>query len=191
MQAIVKKIIQRNVCPPSTEMFRCPSISWSFPKVSEGLEQADQTLPLLNLLLDLITGGGNLSLCRQNSTQEGRQRSSNCCVEGPAEWTQSWPKGQGFGAAVADHLLWTPTGRVQHEAHHQQQAWRESRRWDEGFSHVDVNIGAESTNRSQRSWERGDSALEKNTSIFQLTSIWFVMREKTTFDRPYGDVTQW
>lgn len=162
-----------------------------FSKVSDGSEQADQTLPLFNLLLNLVTGGGNLSLCGQNSTQETCQCSTYRCVERPAEWAHCRPKGQGVCAAVLDHLLWTPTGRVQHEAHHQQQAWGESTRWDEGFSHVRVNIGAESTNRSQSSWERGDSTLVKNTSIFQLTGILFVMRGKAPFDCPDSDVTQW
>lgn len=103
----VKKIIQGNVHPPSTERSRCPyqRNCTEDALVFEGSEQADQTLSLLNLLLDLVTGGGYLSLSGQNGTQEGGQGSSYCCVERPAEGTQSWPEGQGLGAAVADHFL--------------------------------------------------------------------------------------
>ena len=92
--------------------------------LEEGSEQADQTLPLLDLLLNLIAGGGDLSLHGQNRAQEGRQRSSYRRVERPAERAQGRPEGLGLGATVGDDLLRTPTGRVQHEAHHQQQAWR-------------------------------------------------------------------
>lgn len=126
---VLNKLFQIYHHPSSTEIYkRPPKRNYTtddfleFPVVSEGSQQADQTLPLLNLLLNLVAGGGNLSLCGQNSTQEGSQRASYRCVERPAERALSRPKGQGLGAAVAHHLLRTPTGRVQHEAHHQQQA---------------------------------------------------------------------
>lgn len=109
-------------------MYRCPYVSWSFPEVSEGSEQANQTLPLLDFLLNLVARGGDLGLCGQNSTQEARQRPADRRIERPAERALCRPEGQGLGAAVADHLLRTPASRVQHEAHHQQQAWRESTR---------------------------------------------------------------
>lgn len=99
MQAMEKK--STHLSPPP---LTCACVH-VFPKVSEGSEQADQTLPLLNLLLNLIAGGGDLGLRGQNSTQEACQRPSYCCVEGPAERTQGRPEGRGLGAAVADHLL--------------------------------------------------------------------------------------
>lgn len=95
-------------------------------------EHTDQTLPLLNFLLNLIAGGGDLSLRGQDSTQEARQCSSYGCVEGPAQRAQSGPEGRRLGPAVTVHLLRTPAGRVQHEAHHQQQPWREESRMRPG-----------------------------------------------------------
>ena len=56
-----------------------------------------------------------------------------------------------------------------------------------GFSHVHVNIGAENTNRSQRSWERGDSALLGNTYIFHLTCICHERRGPVR-TAPYSEV---
>lgn len=97
-------------------------IPWSFPVPSEGSEQADQALPLLNLLLNFIAGGSDLRLRGQNGTQEGRQRPPYGRVERPAERAPGRPEGRGIGAAVFDHLLRTPASGVQHEAHHQQQA---------------------------------------------------------------------
>lgn len=127
---------------------------------SRGSQQTDQALPLLDLLLNLITGRGNLSLRGQHGAQEARQRTSYGGVESPAKWALSRPEGQGLGPAIAHHLLWTPASGVQHEAHHQQQACREEHTegwW--GISHCNSNIWAESTNAPQGSCKRSDSSL--------------------------------
>lgn len=87
-------------------------------------EHTDQTLALLNFLLNLIAGGGDLSLSRQDSAQEAGQRSTYRRVERPAQRAQSGPEGRRLGSAVTVHLLWTPACGVQHEAHHEQQSWR-------------------------------------------------------------------
>lgn len=70
-----------------------------------GSEQADQALPLLDLLLNLIAGGGDLGLHGENGAQEGRQRSPDRRVERPAERALGRLVGRGLGAAVADHFL--------------------------------------------------------------------------------------
>lgn len=73
--------------------------------LSKGSEQTYETLPLFDLLLNLVTGGGNLSLSGQNGTQKGGQRSSYGCIERPAQRTERGSKGRGFVTAVTNHLL--------------------------------------------------------------------------------------
>ena len=149
-------------------------------------EQTYQILPLLDLLLNFIAGGGNLSLCRQNSTKEAHQCSSYGHVERPAERAQSRPEGWRLGPAVANYLLWTPTSRVQHEAHHQQQAWRKSTQWDERL---------ESHTCKHLSWEHKQIAVKlgtgwlipaKNKSIWQALDLWL----EETAHRTASTVTQ-
>lgn len=90
-------------------------------------EHTDQTLALLNFPLNFIAGGGDLGLCGQDSAEEAGQRSSYRCVERPAQRAQGRLEGRRLRPAVAVHLLRTPACGVQHEAHHEQQSWREER----------------------------------------------------------------
>lgn len=128
-------------------------------------EHTDQTFPLLNFLLNFIAGGGNFSLRGQDSTQEASQHPSYGGIKGPAQRAEGRPEGQRFGPTIIVHFLRTPAGRVQHEAHHQQQAWRK-----------------ENTMR-QEVWSRTCKQLEqenKQCSWNRVTQHWW---KKHLFDK--------
>lgn len=51
-------------------------------------EEADQTFSLFDLLLDLVAGRGDLSLCREDGTDEGEDGAPHGRVKGPAHGAQ-------------------------------------------------------------------------------------------------------
>lgn len=59
--------------------------------MSEPSEEANQALALLYLLLDLVTGGGDLGLCGEDSADEGEHGATHGSVEGPAHGAEPGP----------------------------------------------------------------------------------------------------
>lgn len=68
-------------------------------------EEADEAFPLLDLLLDLVAGGGDLSLCREDGTDEGEHGAAHGSVEGPAHGAEPGPVRSRVGAAVQLDLV--------------------------------------------------------------------------------------
>ena len=56
-----------------------------------GSEEADQALALLYLLLNLVTGGGDLGLSREDGADESEHGAPHGSVEGPAHGAESGP----------------------------------------------------------------------------------------------------
>lgn len=72
---------------------------------SEPSEEANQALAFLDLLLDLITGGGDLGLCGEDGADEGEHGATHGGVEGPAHGAEPGPVGRGVRAAVQLNLV--------------------------------------------------------------------------------------
>lgn len=54
-------------------------------------EEADEAFPLLDLLLNLVAGGGDLSLSGEDSADEGEHGAAHGRVEGPAHGAEPGP----------------------------------------------------------------------------------------------------
>lgn len=54
-------------------------------------EEADETFPLLDLLLDLVAGGGDLGLRGEDGADEGEHGASQGGVKGPAHGAEPSP----------------------------------------------------------------------------------------------------
>lgn len=63
-------------------------------------EEANEAFPLLDLLLDLIAGGGDLSLSREDGADEGEHGAAHGGVEGPAHGAEPGPVRRCVKAAV-------------------------------------------------------------------------------------------
>lgn len=68
-------------------------------------EEADEAFPLLDLLLDLVAGGGDLGLCREDGTDEGEHGAAHGSVEGPAHGAEPGPVRSRVGTAVQLDLV--------------------------------------------------------------------------------------
>lgn len=68
-------------------------------------EEADEAFPFLDLLLDLVTGGCDLSLCREDGTDEGEHGAAHGGVEGPAHGAEPSPVWSRVRAAVQLDLV--------------------------------------------------------------------------------------
>lgn len=68
-------------------------------------EEADKAFPLLDLLLNLVAGGGDLSLCREDGADEGEHSAAHGSVEGPAHGAEPSPVWSRIRAAVQLDLV--------------------------------------------------------------------------------------
>lgn len=68
-------------------------------------EEADEALPLLDLLLDFVAGSGDLGLCREDGADKGEHGATHGRVEGPAHRAETGPVGGGVLAAVQLDLV--------------------------------------------------------------------------------------
>lgn len=68
-------------------------------------EEADEAFPLLDLLLDLVAGGGDLGLRREDGADEGEHRAAHGSVEGPAHGTEPGAVRGSVGTAVQLDLI--------------------------------------------------------------------------------------
>lgn len=84
-------------------------------------EEADEALPLLDLLLDLVAGRGDLGLGGEDGADEGEHGAAHGGVEGPAHGAEPRPVRGCVRATVQLHLVRTPASRVQHQAQDQEQ----------------------------------------------------------------------
>lgn len=82
---------------------------------SSRLQQADQVLPLFNFFLDFVTGGCNLCLCGEDSTDECKHRAPSGRIKGPAQGTVSRFVGRCMSSAVYGFLA-APARRVEDQA---------------------------------------------------------------------------
>lgn len=78
-------------------------------------QEADQALALLDLLLNLIAGGGDLSLSREDSADKGEHSATHGGVKGPAHGAETGAVRRRVWSAVQLDLVWTPASRVQHQ----------------------------------------------------------------------------
>lgn len=68
-------------------------------------EEADEALALLDLLLDLVAGRGDLGLCGEHGAEEREHGPPHGGVEGPAHGAQPGPVRSRVGPAVQLHLV--------------------------------------------------------------------------------------
>lgn len=68
-------------------------------------EEADQALAFLDLLLDFVTGCGDLSLRGEDCTDEGEHGATHGSVEGPAHGAQPGPVWSCIGSTVQLYLV--------------------------------------------------------------------------------------
>lgn len=68
-------------------------------------EEADQALALLDLLLHLVAGGGDLGLRREDGADEGEHGAAHGSVEGPAHGAEPGPVRSRVRAAVQLDLV--------------------------------------------------------------------------------------
>lgn len=68
-------------------------------------EEADEAFPLLDLLLDLVAGGGDLGLRREDGADEGEHGAAHGSVEGPAHGTEPGAVRGSVGTAVQLDLI--------------------------------------------------------------------------------------
>ena len=68
-------------------------------------EEADEAFPFLDLLLDLVAGGGDLGLCGEDSADEGEHGAAHGGVEGPAHGAEPGPVRSRVGTAVQLDLV--------------------------------------------------------------------------------------
>lgn len=68
-------------------------------------EEADEAFPLLDLLLHLVAGGGDLGLRREDGADEGEHGAAHGRVEGPAHGAEAGPVGCRVVAAVQLDLV--------------------------------------------------------------------------------------
>lgn len=101
------------------------SSSSSTLKVRRVSEEADEAFPLLDLLLDLVAGGGDLRLGREDGADEGQHGAPHGGVEGPAHGAEPGPVRGRVVAAVELDLFRTPAGGVQHQTQNQKQTCRQ------------------------------------------------------------------
>lgn len=116
----------------------CFSFNPSSRRVSE---EADEAFPLLDLLLDLVAGGGDFCLRREDGTDEGQHGPAHGGVEGPAHGAEPGPVRGRVMAAVQLHLFRTPAGRVQHQTQDQEQTCRK-RKTGNVYPESSINLDA-------------------------------------------------
>lgn len=131
---------QKNMCLSRSSSSSLPPCR---NKVSEPSEEANQALALLDLLLDLITGGGDLSLCGEDSANEGEHGATHGSVEGPAHGAEPGPVRWRIRTAVQLDLVRTPASRVQHQTQDQKQTCRQGKQGEGTLTRVliiNVNV---------------------------------------------------
>lgn len=68
-------------------------------------EEADQALPLLDLLLDFVAGRGDLGLGGEDGADEGEHGAAHSGVEGPAHGAEPCPVRGGVRTTVQLDLI--------------------------------------------------------------------------------------
>lgn len=99
--------------------------------LSDGIgasQEADQTLALLNLLLDLVAGRGDLCLSWEHGTDEREHGAPHGGVEGPAHGAEPGPVRGSVLAAVQLNFVGTPASGVQHQTQNQEQTCEKANR---------------------------------------------------------------
>lgn len=84
-------LTEHNFKSVQTIPLTCLTFILLFSDAGEASKEADQTLALFDLLLDLVTRGGDLGLSGKDGADEGEYGATHGSVESPAHGAESGP----------------------------------------------------------------------------------------------------
>lgn len=105
---------------------------WGSPSTNGDSEETNQALALLYLLLNFVTGRGDLGLSWEDGADEGEQGAAHCSVEGPAHGAEAGAVRRRIWTAVQLDFVGTPASGVQHQTQNQEQTCQQRQSGDHG-----------------------------------------------------------